>query len=47
MRGVIALGIKGRRKSEDMGWTELDTEAAALAALHSDGNKTLGHIGPS
>ena len=43
MRGMIALRIEGRRKSENLGRTELDTERTTLTALDRDGNIALGH----
>jgi hypothetical protein len=43
MRRVIALGVKGRRQSQNFGWTELHAKTASLAALDDNGNATFGH----
>jgi hypothetical protein len=40
---MVALGIKGRRKRQDLSWTELDAEAARLTTLHYDGYSALRH----
>jgi hypothetical protein len=40
---MVALGIEGGRKSEYVGGAKLDAEAASLAALDGDRDKSFGH----
>ena len=39
---MISLGIKCRGEGQNMGRAEFDAESTTLAALHSNGNETLG-----
>src|SRR5271169_4019646 len=43
VRRVIALGIKRRRKRQHLGGTELDAEAAGLAAFHHNLDRAFCH----
>ena len=46
VRRMIAFGIKGRRKREDLGGTEFHAETAGLAALNDDGYASFCHEYP-
>ena len=43
MRGMIPLGVEGWRERQNLGGTELDAEAAALAAFYCDCDLAFSH----
>src|SRR5579864_8449225 len=43
MRRVISLGVERGGERENFGWTKFHAEAAGLAALHHDGNRTFSY----